>query len=154
MVYRFQPRIECHKGKLCINRVHSRPWALEHCSPSLLRRSGERNISGPAYLFTRLIYSYVASAQVKKNENAKTDRNIYISSCASRPFSQERIIQENGKIILRGARSSVLPQNPEIPLRASSSSMAQSHPIESSLITLLTVWSRGWAFVAWGRIVP
>ena len=44
--------------KLCINRFHSRPWALEHCSFSLLCRSGERNISGPAYLFTRLIYSH------------------------------------------------------------------------------------------------
>ena len=49
--------ISFNARKLCINRIHSRPRALEHCSPSLLRRSGERNISGPAYLFIRLIYS-------------------------------------------------------------------------------------------------
>ena len=32
--------------KLCMCRVCRRPQALEPCSPSLLRRSGERNISG------------------------------------------------------------------------------------------------------------
>ena len=32
--------------KLCMCRACRRPQALEHCSPSLLRGSGERNISG------------------------------------------------------------------------------------------------------------